>query len=497
MTANQPYRYDVDTTAAEVQAGHGSIDDGAETGVTVSIAGRLMLRRTQGKLAFGTLDDGSARIQLFAMAKSSPDFEGFCSLSIGDWIGVAGEVMKTRRGELSVRVDSWTLLASTERSFPDKFHGITEQDTRFRQRYLDLWVTEGARDTFVLRSRLMSLTRRFLEDEQFLEVETPVFHPIPGGALARPFTTHHNALDQEMFLRVAPELYLKRLVVGGFPRVFEIARVFRNEGLSTRHNPEFTMLEWYQAYADWNDTMVLAERLIEHLAVELTGSAVVTYAGREVDLTTPWPRAALDELIAEHAGVEVGLEQPIDELRAIADRLDVHVEPHHGPGKLILEIYEKTVEPNLWGPVFVTDYPREVSPLSRGHRNHPGFTERFEAIVAGRELLNGFSELTDPVEQRQRFDEQVSQRDAGDDEAMVVDEDYLRALDYGLPPTGGIGIGIDRLVMLLADVTTIRDVILFPTLRPEVAPATVAVTATPGEVTVTAEKAAEPEGGEA
>lgn len=467
MTDDQPYRYDTDNDAATIVAAHGGIDDGAETGEVVSIAGRLMLRRTQGKLAFGTLDDGTGRIQLFAPAKVTPDFDAFCGLSIGDWIGVRGEVMKTRRGELSVRVDHWELLAATERPFPDKWHGITETDTRYRQRYVDLWVTEGARDTFVLRSKVVSATRRFLEDDGFLEVETPVFHPIPGGALARPFLTHHNALDVELYLRVAPELYLKRLVVAGFPKVFEIARVFRNEGLSTRHNPEFTMLEWYQAYADWNDTMALAERLVEHLAVTLTGSATVTYGGRDVDLAAPWRRATLVELIAEHTGVDVDLDTPMAELRAVAERFDVPVSDADGPGKIILEIYEKTVEPNLWGPVFVTEYPKEVSPLSRDHRDKPGYTERFEAIVAGRELLNGFSELTDPAEQRLRFAEQAAAKAAGDDEAMAVDEDYLRALDYGLPPTGGIGIGIDRLVMLLGDVTTIRDVILFPTLRPE------------------------------
>lgn len=467
MTSDQPYRYDTDATAAALQVEYAGLEDGAETGVVVSIAGRLMLRRAQGKLAFGTLDDGTARVQLFAPAKSTPEFDTFCGLSIGDWIGVRGEVMKTRRGELSVRVDEWTLLADTKRPFPDKWHGLTDQDTRYRQRYVDLWVTEGARQSFVMRSNLLSSTRRWLEDEGFIEVETPVFHPIPGGALARPFTTHHNALDQELFLRVAPELYLKRLIVGGFPKVFEIARVFRNEGLSTRHNPEFTMLEWYQAYADWNDTMALAERLIEHLAIELTGSAVVNYDGRDVDFTAPWRRATLVELIAEHADVQVSLDTPLDELRATAERFGVAVEPHYGPGKLLLEIYEKTVEANLWDPIFVTEYPKEVSPLSRDHRDKPGYTERFEGIVAGRELFNGFSELTDPVEQGLRFAEQATNKDHGDDEAMGVDDDYLRALDYGLPPTGGIGIGIDRLVMLLADVTTIRDVVLFPTLRPE------------------------------
>jgi lysyl-tRNA synthetase class 2 len=462
-----PYRFSPDITTAAIREQYESIDDGAETGVKATLAGRLMLRRDQGRLAFGVLQDSSGRIQLFAPSKVTPDFEAFVGLNIGDWVGVTGEIMKTRKGELSVKVEEWTLLASAQRSFPDKWHGITDPDTRYRQRYVDLWVTDEVRETFRLRSRLISLTRSWLERRDFMEVETPVFHPIPGGALARPFITHHNALDTEMFLRIAPELYLKRLIVGGFERVYEIARVFRNEGLSTRHNPEFTMLELYQAYADWTDIMVLAEELIEHLAIELTGSAVVSYDGREVDLSAPWRRATLVELIAEHAGMEVSLDTPMDELRSICERFDVEHKPTYGPGKLILEIYEKTVEPNLWGPCFVTAYPEEVSPLSRRHRDLPGFTERFEGIIAGRELFNGFSELVDPVEQRARFEQQASQKDAGDEEAMVVDDDYIRALEYGLPPTGGIGIGIDRLVMLLADVQTVRDVVLFPTLRPE------------------------------
>ncbi|MFV2038655.1 MAG: lysine--tRNA ligase [Acidimicrobiales bacterium] len=462
-----PYRFDPDTTAGAIRTRFEALDDGAETGVKATIAGRLMLRRDQGRLAFGVLQDSTGRIQLFAPSKVTPHFEDFVGLNIRDWIGVSGEIMKTRKGELSVKVEEWTLLAEATRSFPDKWHGINDPDTRYRQRYVDLWVTDEARATFKLRSRLVSLTRRWLEDREFMEVETPVFHPIPGGALARPFTTHHNAMDMDLLLRIAPELYLKRLTVGGFERVFEIARVFRNEGTSTRHNPEFTMLELYQAYADWTDIMELAESLVEHLAIELTGSSTVVYDGRDLDLSAPWRRASLIELIAEHADVEVSLETPIDELRAICDRFGVEHKPGYGPGKLILEIYEKTTEPELWGPVFVTEYPKEVSPLAREHRDKPGMTERFEAIIAGRELLNGFSELVDPVEQQARFEEQAAQKDAGDEEAMAFDHDYIRALEFGLPPTGGIGIGIDRLVMLLADVQTIREVVLFPTLRPE------------------------------
>ena len=300
-----------------------------------------------------------------------------------------------------------------------------------------------------------------------MEVETPALHPVPGGALARPFTTFHNALDQEMFLRIAPELYLKRLVVGGFEKVFEIARVFRNEGISPRHNPEFTMLELYQAYADWTDIMELVEQLVSHLAQELCGTTTVSYQGRDLELAAPWRRATMASLIEEQIGVTVGLDTPIDELRALCDRYEVPWKDSYGPGKLMLELYEKTAEGEQWQPVFVTEYPIEVSPLARPHRDLPGMTERFEAIVAGRELCNAFSELLDPDEQRARFEDQVRERDNGDEEAMAVDEDYLRALDFGLPPTGGLGIGIDRLVMLLTDAATIRDVVLFPTLRPE------------------------------
>ena len=462
-----PYNYNKTAAITELITDHNALEDGTSSGVTVSVAGRMMLRRDQGKIAFGVLQDSTGRIQLFAPAKVTPEFEKFVALNLGDWIGVTGEVMKTKRGELSVKVEKWVVLATTERPFPDKWHGISDQDTRYRQRYVDLWVTEEARNTFVTRSKLMSLTRKWLEERHFMEVETPVFHPIPGGALAKPFTTHHNALDIELYLRIAPELYLKRLVVGGFEKVFEIARVFRNEGLSTRHNPEFTMLELYEAYADWEDIMKLSESLIEFLAEELTGSTIVSFDGRDLDLSTPWKRASMVDLIKEYVNEEVSLETPIEDLRSLCDKLGIEYETDYGQGKLILEIYEKSVEPNLWDPCFVTEYPKEVSPLSRDHREKPGFTERFEGIVAGREILNGFSKLVDPSEQMERFKDQLRKSESGDEEAMGLDKDYIRALEFGLPPTGGIGIGLDRLVMLLTDVQTIRDVVLFPTLRPE------------------------------
>jgi lysyl-tRNA synthetase class 2 len=467
VTDEIPYRFEPDATAASLQERFADLPPEGETGVVVTVAGRLMLRRLIGKLAFGTLRDSSGAIQLFAGAAWTEGFDSFGRLSLGDWIGATGEVVRTRTGELSVKVTSWVLLAEARRGFGDKWKGISDVDLRYRQRYADLWAHEGSRETLQLRSQVISWTRRWLEERGFVEVETPVFHPIAGGAAAKPFVTHHNALDLDLYLRIAPELYLKRLVVGGFEKVFEIARVFRNEGLSTRHNPEFTMLELYQAYADYTDMMVLVEDLVSGLASALLGTTSLTYAGRALSLAAPWQRATMTDLIAAHAGVAVELDIPVGELRAVAEKLGVAVEPSWGPGKLILEIYEKTTEPELWGPVFVLDYPKEVSPLARDHRSRPGYVERFEPIVAGRELGNAFTELIDPDEQRARFEAQAAQRAAGDEEAMAVDEDYLRALEYGLPPTGGLGLGMDRLVMLLAGVEAIRDVIAFPTLRPE------------------------------
>ncbi len=462
-----PYRFDRSHAVGDIVEAFEGLEAGVETETVVSVAGRLMLRRDQGRLAFGTLQDATGRIQLFATAAASPRFERFTALSIGDWIGVRGAVMATRRGELSVRVDDWTLLARARRPFPDKWHGLTDPDTRYRQRYVDLWVSDEARDAFARRSQIVASLRRRLDEQGFVEVETPVLHPIPGGAAARPFVTRHEALNSDLYLRVAPELYLKRLVVGGMERVYEIGRVFRNEGISTRHNPEFTMLELYWAYADHTDIMELTEHLVAAVAAEVCGSTTVAYDGRDVDLAPPWRRASMEEVIAEHAGVEASLDAGPDELADLCDRLGIETDPGWGPGKLLLEIYEKAAEPNLWGPVFVTDYPAEVSPLSRRHRSRPGYAERFEAIVAGRELCNAFTELVDPDEQRSRFDAQAGLRAAGDDEAMVVDEDYLRSLEYGLPPTGGLGIGVDRLVMLLTDTQAIRDAVLFPTLRPD------------------------------
>ena len=460
------YRFEPTATAAGLAAKHAELEPGRETDESVTISGRLMLRRGQGKLAFGQLQDGTGRIQLFVPSDVTPYFEEFTALNLGDWIGVTGDVMTTRKGELSVKVRDWCVLAKTQRQFPEKWHGIADVDTRYRQRYLDLVVTPESARTFRMRSRMISLMRRWLEDRDFMEVETPLLQPIPGGALAKPFVTHHNALDLELYLRIAPELYLKRLVVGGFERVFEIGRVFRNEGLSPRHNPEFTMFEIYAAYWDYSDQMRLTEDLTAHLATELLGTTKLSYNDRELDLTPPWRRATLTELTSTAIGQPVSIDTPIDDLRVLCVTHGVEVHPHYGPGKLLLELYEKTTEHTLWGPVFVCDYPKEVSPLARDHRSQPEMTERFECIVAGRELCNGYSELVDATEQLARFRDQSAKSDY-DDEAMAVDADYVRALEYGLAPTAGLGIGIDRLLMLLADVSSIRDVILFPTLRPE------------------------------
>ncbi|MFP5577893.1 MAG: lysine--tRNA ligase, partial [Acidimicrobiia bacterium] len=440
-----PYRLDVTHRVGAILAGFEHLTDGEETDQTVTVAGRVMLLRDQGRLAFATLREGSTgdEIQLFALSKVLDGFDRFVKLNLGDWIGATGEVVRTKRGELSIKVTSFVVLARARRGFGDKFHGITDTDLRYRQRYADLWANPEAAVALRARSRIISLTRRWLEGRDFVEVETPVLQHVASGAAATPFTTHHNALDVDLKLRIAPELFLKRLVVGGFERVFEIGRVFRNEGISTRHNPEFTMLELYQAYADYGDMMALTEQLVAHLATELHGTTSLTYDGRELDLSTPWRRAPMVELIEDAIGVRLDVDQPIDDVRAVAAEHGVEVEDSWGTGKLILEVYEKTTEHGLWGPIFVADYPEEVSPLSRTHRDRPGVTERFEAIVAGRELCNAFSELVDPDVQRARFEDQVRQKAAGDDEAMPLDEDYLRAMEYGLPPTGGLGIGID------------------------------------------------------
>ncbi len=468
MSTDLPYAAEVTDTAAELTARFGELGPGTETGQTAAIAGRLMLRRVQGKLAFGTIADHTGRIQLFAPSQSTPEFEAFCALSLGDWISVSGEIMTTKRGELSVRVDSWTLLAATRRSFPDKWHGITDPDTRYRQRYVDLWVTEESREAFRLRSRIVSLTRRWMEDRGYMEVETPVLHPIPGGALAKPFVTHHNALDMQLFLRIAPELYLKKLVVGGMEKVFEINRNFRNEGISTRHNPEFTMIEFYEAYQDYHYLMDLTEALFREVALKVTGSTTLTYQGTTVDLGRPFDRLTMAEAIHKYCPQHplAELAQPAY-LRAALVPHEVEVFPTDGLGLLQLKLFEATTEDKLVQPTFIVAHPTDVSPLARASDADPAVTDRFELFITGREFANGFSELNDPEDQAARFQAQVDAREAGDEEAMYYDADYLRAMEYGLPPTAGEGIGVDRLVMLLTDSPSIRDVILFPQLKRE------------------------------
>jgi lysyl-tRNA synthetase class 2 len=464
-----PVRFDRDATAASIREAHGDLPAGTETGVPVRVAGRLLLIRRQGKLIFASMRDGSGSIQLFVSKAAVGDesFSGFDDLDLGDWVGVAGTVMTTKKGELSVAVEEWQLLAKALRPLPDKWHGLADVDTRYRQRYVDLVANDDARRVFEIRPAAVRAVRDFLHDRGFTEVETPVLHPIPGGATARPFVTHYNALEMDVYLRIAPELYLKRLVVGGFEKVFEIGRVFRNEGIGYRWNPEFTMLELYEAFSDYHDMMALTEQLFEHTATTVLGTTAVEHEGRQIDLRAPWERRTLLDLVREHAGVDVHPTMPAADLRRICADLGVPCEEGWGPGKLVMEIYEKAAEANIVGPTFVLDYPREVSPLARTHRDDPALVERFELVVVGRELANAFSELTDPIDQRERFEAQAELKAMGDVEAHGVDADYLRALEFGLPPTGGLGVGIDRLVMLLAGCHNIRDVILFPQLRPE------------------------------
>jgi len=465
-----PVRFDRSLTIAELRDRYdGRIDAGEETSDVERIAGRVLLLRRQGKLTFATVRDGGGTVQLFVSddGLGADRHAEFDDLDLGDWVGVEGPAMKTKRGELSIKVTSFDLLSKALRPLPDKWHGLADIDTRFRQRYVDLIANEEARRVFEIRFAVIATLRRVLLDHGFLEVETPVLHAQAGGAAAKPFETFHNALDMPLVLRIALELHLKRLVVGGFERVFEIGRVFRNEGLGARWNPEFTMLECYQAFADYTDMMTLTEELVSECARDALGTTVVTMDDQTIDLTPPWERRTMIELIREHAGVDVHPSMPVEKLERICDDLEVPHEPGTGPGVLVLEIYEKTVESNLVGPVFVLDYPREVSPLARVHRDDPSLVERFEPVVLGRELGNAFSELNDPIDQRVRFEEQAQLAAAGDDEAHGVDEDYVRALEYGLPPCGGLGIGVDRLVMLIAGVSTIREVILFPHLRPE------------------------------
>jgi lysyl-tRNA synthetase class 2 len=447
-------------------------DQLAQVDTLFSVAGRMMAKRVMGKIAFVRLQDRSGSIQLMIQRDNLPEgvFAQFKHWDIGDIIGGVGRILLTQKGELSVRVGELRLLSKSLRPLPEKFHGLTDTEMRYRQRYVDLIMNEESRAVFRTRSRIITFIRTFMEapERDFLEVETPMMHPIPGGATARPFVTHHNALDLQMYLRVAPELYLKRLVVGGLGRVYEINRNFRNEGVSTRHNPEFTMLEFYWAYADYNHLIDLTESMLVELTAEVTGGSKVNYQGQEIDFSSPYERMTVEEAVRKFnpklASANLWDE---DFLRAACEALQVHTEKTWGAGKLLTELFEATVEEHLVQPTFITQYPTEVSPLSRRNDENPEVTDRFELFICGREIANGFSELNDPEDQAERFRAQVDNKDAGDLEAMHFDDDYIRALEYGMPPTAGEGIGIDRLVMIYTDSPSIRDVLLFPYMRPE------------------------------
>jgi lysyl-tRNA synthetase class 2 len=435
----------------------------------VKVGGRLLFKRVMGKASFAKIADRTGQIQLFLQAeKLGAAYEDFKGWDVGDVIGASGVLFRTKTGELSVRVESLRLLVKSMRPLPDKWHGLADTETRYRQRYVDLIVSEHSRNVFRTRTRIIRYLRDFLDALDFLEVETPMMQPIPGGATARPFRTHHNALDLDMYLRIAPELYLKRLIVGGLERVYEINRNFRNEGLSTQHNPEFTMLELYLAYADYRDLMDWIEKAVRGLAESLYGTQQLTYQGRPYDLAQPFRRLTVEQAIIDNnPGIDPLSLRDVTYLRKRCEQLGIKFDPQDGAGKLQIEIFEKTAESTLTDPTFVYAYPAEVSPLSRPNDADPFITDRFEFFIGGREIANGFSELNDPEDQAARFRAQVARKDKGDEEAMFYDADYVRALEYGMPPTAGLGVGIDRLVMFFTDSPSIRDVILFPHMRPE------------------------------
>ena len=472
---SNPYRngFKRDSLAGNLQSEYS--DTTSEQLITlkrkVSIAGRLMTQRIMGKASFAHVRDMTGDIQIYVKRDSLPEgvYQDFKKWDLGDIVFARGEMFRTQKGELSVLVDEISLVTKSLRPLPEKWHGLSDLESRYRQRYLDLIMSDSSRDLFRKRTHVINFVREFLTKRDFLEVETPMMHPIPGGASARPFVTHHNSLDMDLFLRVAPELYLKRLVVGGFEKIFEINRNFRNEGLSTRHNPEFTMVEFYQAYAAYEDLMDLTENMLRELSISIFGESDLIYQDAKYDFGAPFERVTvLDSVVNYNDGVAETELADLDSIRLVAEKLGVHIEDSYGRGKILIEIFEKTVEPKLEGPVFITHYPAEVSPLARRCDDDPFVTERFEFFVAGREIANGFSELNDPEDQAERFRAQVAAKDGGDMEAMHFDEDYITALEYGMPPTAGEGIGIDRLVMLFTDAASIRDVLLFPQMKQKI-----------------------------
>lgn len=467
---NFPNQFQRNAYAADVLQEFAQLDNDQLEGMTQSVAvcGRVMLKRLMGKASFIHIQDPTGRIQVYLKKETLPEgkYEVFKHYDLGDIVGVSGTLFKTKTGELSIKATDIHLLTKSLRPLPDKFHGLSDQEMRYRQRYVDLIVTEKTRQTFQIRSKVIQAIRSFLDSHNFMEVETPMMHPIPGGAVARPFVTHHNSLNMDMYLRIAPELYLKRLVVGGFERVYEINRNFRNEGVSTRHNPEFTMLEFYQAYADYNDLINLTEEMLREVTQSVLGNTLVVYQGQEIDFGASFERLSLvDSIVKYNPTITLDDLASIEKATAIAKSLGINVKATYGLGKIQTEIFEETVEHRLLQPTFIMEYPTEVSPLARRNDANPFVTDRFEFFVAGREIANGFSELNDAEDQAERFRQQVLEKDAGDLEAMHYDADYIQALEYGLPPTAGEGIGIDRLVMLLTDSPSIRDVILFPHMK--------------------------------
>ncbi|MFA5098385.1 MAG: lysine--tRNA ligase [Candidatus Margulisiibacteriota bacterium] len=460
------YNYDKDIDSAQLLAKYATLEKEQESEREYSLAGRIVLRRGHGKAAFAHIQDEAGRIQIYVRLDNvgEKQFAVFEKTDMGDFIGVKGRIFKTKTGEVSVKVKELTLLTKAVHPLPEKWHGLQDTELRYRQRYVDLIVNRQVKEIFVLRSRVISGIRRFLEDKGFLEVETPILHVLQGGAAAKPFKTHHNALNMPLFLRIAPELYLKRLIVGGFEKIFELGRVFRNEGMSFKHNPEYTMLEIYQAYADYNDIMGLTEDLISTTVKKELGTTEVTFKGMKIDFKKPWKRITLKDALMQFAGINIDLGH--DELVKLAKDRGVDDASKMGQGKLINELYDRFVEQHLIQPTFITDYPIETSPLAKKKRNDPKLVERFEVIVAGMEMANAFSELNDPIDQKQRFEKQMELKKAGDEETESMDEDYVRALEYGMPPTGGLGIGIDRLIMLMTDSHSIREVLLFPHMRP-------------------------------
>ena len=460
-----PHEFEEREEIAEVRAAHEGLAAGIETDSRHRVAGRIVARRGHGKAAFLDLRDGSGQIQLHATADKLGEeaFELLVDLDLGDFVGVEGTALATRRGgELSLAIDHWRLLAKSLRPPPDKFHGLEDVETRYRQRELDLLANEESRRTFAIRARAISEIRRWLDEHGFVEVETPVLQPLYGGALARPFTTHHNALDRDFYLRIATELYLKRLVVGGIDKVYELGKDFRNEGVSHKHNPEFTMLEWYEAYADYEKTAHDLELLVAEVAERVLGTTVVDRDGVEIDLAPPWKRVSLRDAVREAAGIDIS-EHPTRE--ALAEAMGGEPDPSEGWGKLVDGLLAKSVEPELIQPTFIVDYPVELSPFAKAHRSKPGLVERWEAFIGGIEIANSFSELNDPDEQRRRFEQQAAELQRGDEEAQPYDEAFVEALEYGMPPTGGVGLGIDRLAMMLTGARSLREIVLFPAMR--------------------------------